>query len=109
MTRGFTQERRRERRYEVELHGELRFDGAAVPVIITDLSASGALVNLLDPPTVGRQIELWIEDYGTIAVEVVHVSDSCCGLALANPAAERSRLLEWLRQEVQPPRTGTHA
>ena len=49
MTLGFPQERRRERRYEVELHGELRFDGNAVPVTVTDLSASGALVNLPEP------------------------------------------------------------
>ena len=93
-------ERRRERRYQVELHGELRFDGKSVPVQIVDLSASGALVMATDPPAADELVDLWIEDFGLIQMDVMHASGSYCGLALANPAADRDELLEWLRQDA---------
>ena len=93
-------ERRKERRYQVEKHGELRFDGKAVPVQIADLSASGALLMIQDPPPAGSVVELWIDDFGVVDVEVVHSGKTFCGLALANPAADRDDLLEWLRQET---------
>ena len=100
MSGGFGAERRTERRYEVELHGELRFDGKAVPVKIADLSPSGALLMISNPPQSGRIVQLWIEDFGVVDVEVMHSGDTFCGLALANPAKQRDQLIEWLRQEV---------
>jgi hypothetical protein len=100
MTGSSGAERRKERRYQVEMHGELRFDGKAVPVQIADLSASGALLMMQDPPPAGSVVDLWIDDFGVVEVEVVHSGKTFCGLALANPAADRDDLLEWLRQET---------
>jgi PilZ domain-containing protein len=94
-------DRRRERRYEVELHGELRFDNAAFAVQIADMSGSGALVFLEGPPPAGSQAELWIEDFGTLPVEIMHAGEHFCGVGIINPAAYRDRLMEWLREEVE--------
>ncbi len=93
-------DRRRERRYEVELHGELRYDGAAFAVQIADISGSGALVFMEDPPEAGSEAELWIEDFGVIPIEIMHAGEHFCGIAIVNPAKHRDRLLDWLRQEV---------
>jgi hypothetical protein len=93
-------ERRKERRYEVALQGELQFDGNTVPVEIADLSASGALLMLPSPPPVGSVVDLLIPDFGAIAMEVVHAGETFCGLALANPAEDRDQLFDWLRGEA---------
>ena len=96
-------ERRKERRYDVALRGELRFGGKAVPVEIADLSASGALLMLANPPPVGSVVDLMIPGYGVVAVEIVHAGETFCGLALANAAEDRDRLLDWLRGEFTEP------
>lgn len=93
-------EKRKDKRYEVELPGELRFDGKAVPVRVTDLSASGALIMVDDPPPSGSKAELWIKDFGSLDIEIMHAGGTFCGVALINPAAHRDRLMEWLRQDV---------
>ena len=93
-------ERRKERRYEVQLNGELRFDDEAVPVQIADLSASGALVFLEGPPPAGTEAELWIENFGGVDVEIMHAGESFCGLAFIHPDRCRDRLMDWLRQEA---------
>jgi hypothetical protein len=93
-------ERRKERRYEVALNGELRFDGASFAVQVADVSGSGALVFMEDPPEAGSEAELWIDDYGAVPIEIVHSGDSFCGVAIMNPAQHRDRLLHWLRQEI---------
>jgi hypothetical protein len=93
-------DRRRERRYEVELHGELRVDGACYEVQIADMSGSGALVFMEDPPEAGSTAELWIEDFGIVPVEIMHAGEHFCGIAISNPAKYRDRLLTWLRQEA---------
>ena len=80
-------ERRRERRYEVELHGELRYEGAAFAVQIADISGSGALVFLENPPPAGTEAEMWIEDFGSLPVEIMHSGEHFCGIALSNPAS----------------------
>jgi CheY-like chemotaxis protein len=100
MSAEFAAESRKERRYAVELHGEFRFDGKSVPARIAELSPSGALLMMSDPPPSGAMAELWIEDFGALAVEVMHSGDTFCGLALAKPAEQRDKLIEWLRQEV---------
>ena len=93
-------ERRRERRYEVELHGELRIDGACYSVQIADISGSGALVFLEDPPEAGSIAELWIEDFGVIPIEIMHAGEHFCGVAITSPAKYRDQLLHWLREEA---------
>ena len=93
-------DRRKDRRYQVELHGELRYDGAAFAVQIADVSASGALVFMEDPPPAGSEAELWIEDFGMLPIEIMHAGEHFCGVAISNPARHRDRLLEWLRQEA---------
>jgi hypothetical protein len=97
---GNPSDRRRERRYEVELHGELRVDGACYAVQIADISGSGALVFMEDPPEAGSTAELWIEDFGTLPIEIMHAGEHFCGIAISNPAKYRDRLLTWLRQEA---------
>src|SRR3954469_18602417 len=97
---GDPSDRRKERRYEVELHGELRLDGACYAVQIADISGSGALVFMEDPPEAGSTAELWIEDFGIVPIEIMHAGEHFCGIAISNPAKYRDRLLTWLRQEA---------
>lgn len=93
-------EQRRERRYKVDLWGEIRFEDGAIPVRIGDLSASGAFLYLDNPPPRGCVVTLYIQDYGEIEMEIMHATDKFCGVAMKNPAEHRGPLLEWLRQEV---------
>jgi hypothetical protein len=99
-TAGNPSERRRETRYGVELHGELRCDGACFAVQIADISGSGALVLMKDPPEAGRQAELWIQDFGTLPIKIVHAGGHFCGVSIVAPTQYRDRLLNWLRQEI---------
>jgi hypothetical protein len=94
-------DRRRERRYEVQLHGELRYEDSAFAVQIADISGSGALVFMEDPPPAGSEAELWIEDFGTLPIEIMHAGEHFCGVGIINAAVYRDKLLEWLRQEVE--------
>ena len=89
-----------ERRYEVELHGELRCEGACFAVQIADVSGSGALVFMEDPPEAGSEAELWIEDFGVVPIEIMHAGEHFAGVAIMHPAQHRDRLLNWLRQEA---------
>jgi hypothetical protein len=93
-------DRRRERRYEVALHGELRYDGGSFAVQIADVSGSGAMIFMENPPDAGSEAELWIADYGVLPIEIMHAGDDFCGIAILNPAQHRDRLLSWLRQEI---------
>jgi hypothetical protein len=94
-------DRRKKRRPVVELRGEIRMGRKAWPVLIGDLPGSGALVFTNSAPPVGSAVELWIEDFGAIPVEVVHSSRRLCGLVLSNPAAHRADLMFWLRQKLR--------
>src|SRR4051812_767952 len=80
-----------------ELKGELRMDGQAWPVHIGDLPGSGAVVFTDHPPDVGAELELWIEDFGAVPVEVVHSSERVCGLVVTDAVMHREKLLTWLR------------
>lgn len=93
-------ERRKERRYEVQLRGELRQDGSCYAVQIADVSGSGALVFMANPPEAGTEAELWIEDFGILQIEIMHAGEHFCGVAILNPAQHRDQLLSWLRQET---------
>ena len=94
------QRRRSDRRQGVrrrELKGELRMDGLTWPVHIGDLPGSGVLVFSDYSPAVGSNLELWIDDFGTVPVEVVHSSNRLCGLVVTDPVAYREKLLMGLR------------
>jgi hypothetical protein len=105
---GSGSERRTEKRYEVELDGELRLSDGVLRVKIADLSASGALIMVGSPPRSGTLADLWIPDYGILGVKIMHAGQGFCGVSLVDPAAHRARLMVWLRQEVSPsPSTGT--
>jgi len=93
-------DRRKEPRFEVELRGELRYDAAAFAVQIADISASGALVFMEDPPPAGSKAELWIEDVGVLPIQIMHSGEYFCGVAITNPVQYRDRLLDWLRLQA---------
>lgn len=93
-------ERRREKRYEVELGGQLGVDGEVLPVTIGDLSASGALIYLPNPPTEGIIGDLWINGFGDVEVKIVFSGDGLCGLMFTHPAQHRDRLLKWLTEDL---------
>lgn len=81
----------------------MRVAGAILPVTISDLSASGALVSLeAGAPTfeTGTQITLLLDEFGAIEARVVHVGNGFYGLSFLNPHLHRDQLTEWLRQEV---------
>ena|ERR1700704_1497885 len=93
-------DRRKDPRFEVELHGELRYDVAAFAVQIADISGSGALIFMEDPPPAGSSAELWIEDFGILPIQIMHSGEYFCGVAITNPVRYRDRLLDWLRQQA---------
>jgi len=93
------QRRRSDRRKSArlrELKGELRMKGKAWPVHIRDLPGSGVLVFTDHSPAVGSSLELWIDEFGAVPVEVVHSSDRLCGLVVTDAIAHREKLLMWL-------------
>jgi hypothetical protein len=93
-------DRRKEQRFDVELHGELRYDDATFAVQIADISGSGALVFMEDPPPAGSKAELWIEDFGTLPIQIMRTGEYFCGVEITDAARYRDRLLDWLRKEA---------
>ena len=99
-------ERRREKRYQVDLPGQARGSSHAttVPVIVSDLSASGGLITV--PPETssfakGEVLVLSIEQFGEIEARVVYVGHGFYGLSFINPHLHRDRLSAWLREDVR--------
>src|SRR5690242_10506743 len=88
-------ERRREKRYEVKLPGQLGVNGNVVDVQIGDLSASGALLLLANPPDVGEIGDLWISGFGDLEIQIMFSGDTMCGVVFTKPAECRDRLLHW--------------
>lgn len=88
-------DQRLERRYLVEIRGEFRHDSCVHPVDIVELSGSGALVVIDVPPPVGEEAELWIEDFGTVSVKVIHSGQHSCGLAVIGGEGTLEELLDW--------------
>jgi hypothetical protein len=88
-------ERRKEIRHRVELRAALRFQDRELPAQIGELSMSGALVFLKDPPPTGSDVELIIEDANPIAAKIMHSGQYFCGLALANQK-HRDLFLKWI-------------
>lgn len=100
-------ERRREKRYQVDLPGVARCDRPAgeadVPVVVSDLSASGGLITTsgdVDGFAKGDCLLLVLEDFGEIEARVVHVGNGFYGLSFVNPHLHRDRLTAWLREDV---------
>ena len=93
-------ERRREKRYEVQLRGELGVDGEIIPVTIGDVSGSGAMVLMAMPPEQGVVADLWIDGFGDVEIKVMFSGDGVCGVMFTHPAEHRERLLKWLTQDV---------
>jgi hypothetical protein len=94
-------ERRREKRYEVQLDGQLGIDGKVVPVRIGDISASGALLMMaVPPPPEGTITDLWINGFGDLEIEVAYSGDGICGVMFTHPAQCRDKLLKWLTEDA---------
>ena len=95
-------ERRKEKRYEVQLSGQLGIDGRVFPVRIGDISASGALLIMVAPPREGIIGDLCIAGFGDLEIEVAYCGDGVCGVMFTHPALCRDRLLKWLREDIGP-------
>lgn len=92
-------ERRREKRYEVELNGLIRMDDRQIPVRLSDMSASGALAVVTEtaaPLKAGSAIDLFVEDFDTIQSRIAHVGGGFYGISFDNAHIHRQRLKAWL-------------
>lgn len=96
-------ERRRERRFQVELPGQVMLGATSHAAIVSDLSASGALVSVTAPPDWGSAtlIVLVVDEFGAIDAEIVHVGDGFWGLRFVSPHLHRDKLARWLQEEVR--------
>ncbi len=96
-------ERRRERRFQVDLPGQVQLGADSHPATVSDLSASGALVSLAAPPDCAdmARIVLVVEEFGAIDAEVVHVGNGFWGLRFVSPHLHRDKLSRWLQEEVR--------
>ena len=93
-------EQRRERRYKVDLPGEAQVGGAVWPVLVSDLSASGALLTVAGADVnweVGSHLLVVLHEYGTIKACVAHVGSDFCGVQFLEPHLHRDLLNAWLR------------
>jgi hypothetical protein len=96
-------ERRRDKRYEVDLPGFVELDSTRHAVVISDLSAGGALItsNVRFQP--GAMIALTIEEFGVLDAKIVHSGTGFAGLQFMNAHLHRDRLAAWLRTEARQP------
>ena len=98
-------ERRRERRYEVDLPGDIQIGPDSWPVQVSDLSASGALIATagLDVRIeAGTRIVLLLREFGTIDAAVAHAGSDFCGVQFLHPHLFRDKLMAWLRTAAGP-------
>src|ERR1700761_4727344 len=93
-------ERRKEKRYEVQLDGELGVEGNVIPVRIGDISGSGALLMIAKAPAEGLIGDLWIPGFGDLEVQIAYSGDGICGVTFTRPAECRDRLLKWLSEDI---------
>lgn len=100
-------ERRRERRYQVDLSGVARCTSegreVVIPVAVSDLSASGALIEAKsrgESFSLGAVITLVVDAFGAIEARVAHVGHGFYGLSFLHPHRHRDRLAAWLREDV---------
>ena len=93
-------ERRRDKRYEIDLPGIAHVAGAPYPVMISDLSAGGALISSDAGFSAGTVLSLEIKDFGALDAKVVHAGKDFFGLQFLNAHLHRDRLTAWLRAEA---------
>ena len=99
-------ERRRERRYQVDLAASVQAGEPGSPVfavLVSDLSASGALIDagVADCAyQLGEHLRLVLPDFGLIEAQVAHVGTQFYGLQFLTPHLHRDRLTTWLQLEV---------
>lgn len=98
-------DRRRDKRYQVDLPGTLQADGVACVVTVSDLSASGALVSIPQAADwiAAPDVILVVDAFGPIEARIVHVGDGFYGLRFLHPHLLRDRLSRWLQQDVGSP------
>jgi hypothetical protein len=99
-------ERRRDKRYQVDLPGRIRHAREVRAVMVSDLSATGALVTsdgIEGFCGSGDGITLLLEEFGPIEAQVVHAGAGFCGLRFLDPHLHRDRLAGWLRTEIGGP------
>lgn len=102
-SQGAGAERRRDKRYQVDLPGQVRHAGEVRAVLVSDLSATGALVASDGIELFCRSgdgITLVLQEFGPIEAEVVHAGAGFCGLRFLDPHLHRDRLAGWLRMEI---------
>lgn len=92
-------DRRKEVRHTVNLIGKLSYGEKSFPLEVGDLSVSGALILMKDPPAAGTAADLWIEGYGPIAIQIVHGGAYFCGISFNDPAEHRLKLQHWLGED----------
>src|SRR5471030_3257551 len=76
--------RRRERRYQVDLPATAHFAEAVHPVVLADLSLEGALITSGAAFPCGAVISLSIDEFGIIEAKVVHAGKEFCGVQFLN-------------------------
>ena len=95
-------ERRREKRYEVDLPATLAFEGVTASATVSDLSPSGALITAAAGPSLaaGSVFVLELEEFGQIQARVVHAGQGFYGVQFLDAHLHRDRLNDWLRREA---------
>lgn len=94
--------RRRHKRFQIDLPGTVHVDGRKYPVTVSDISSGGALVYPKTPVAnlSSAQIILTIEDFGSIPGKVVRTGNGFWGVCFMNPHQHSFKLNGWLNQEV---------
>ena len=99
-------EQRRERRFKVDLPGQVQVGNAVQAVLVSDLSASGALLTAANADVnweVGNHAWVILNEFGTIEARVAHVGSDFCGVQFLNPHLHRDSLAAWLQSRPSAP------
>jgi hypothetical protein len=100
MSRPSPADRRRTRRYQVELSGTMQDASGVYPVVISDVSLEGALISAGPALSSGAPLVLTIDGFGTIDAHVVYAGKDFCGIQFFDAHLHRDRLAAWLGAEV---------
>lgn len=96
-------ERRREKRYQIDLPGHLEADELQCPVVLSDMSPSGALVTaegIEASVAAGETVTLAVDGFGRIEARIAHVGVGFFGVQFVGAHLLRDRLRAWLGEEV---------